>query len=245
MQDFARQIDRARAALGDCPAYRSRGVDRVEVPRADVEVDIDMENAEEGVYLWGALVTIRSSWDGVPAGYRGFCTWEPMSSQVEADLFASFWQWLSKLRSAVADAGLTFRAYCYNAAAENSQLRRIAADGVLAGEVAAFIGSDQWLDLYRVFDRQLVTGRSAGLKTVAVLAGFSWEVTDAGGDQSMVRYDEAVGASGGAGQARDWLLAYNRNDTQATLALRDWLDDAASACPPIESARWNDGMRGN
>jgi hypothetical protein len=245
MQDFARQIDRARAALGDCPAYRSRGVDRVEVPRADVEVDIDMENAEEGVYLWGALVTIRSSWDGVPAGYRGFCTWEPMSSQVEADLFASFWQWLSKLRSAVADAGLTFRAYCYNAAAENSQLRRIAADGVLAGEVAAFIGSDQWLDLYRVFDRQLVTGRSAGLKTVAVLAGFSWEVTDAGGDQSMVRYDEAVGASGGAGQARDWLLAYNRNDTQATLALRDWLDDAASACPPIESARWNTAMRGN
>ena len=237
MADLAQQIDRARAALGDCPAYRSRGVDRVEVPRGDVEVDIDMENSEEGVYLWGALVTIRSGWDGEPAGYRGFRTWEPMTSQVEADLFADFWRWLSGLRRAVADAGLTFRAYCYNAAAENSQLRRIASDGVLAGEVADFIGSDQWVDLYRVFDRQLVTGHSAGLKTVAALAGFSWQVADAGGDQSMVRYDEAVGASGGAEQARDWLLAYNRNDTQATLALRDWLDDAASGCPPIETAR--------
>jgi len=245
MPDLARQIDLARAALGDCPAYRSRGVDRVEVPRGDVEVDIDMENAEQGVYLWGALVTIRSHWDGVPAGYHGFRTWEPMTRQVEAELFAGFWPWLSGLRSAVAGAGLTFRAYCYNASAENSQLRRIAADSAHADEVAAFIGSDQWVDLHRVFDRQLVTGHSAGLKTVAALAGFAWEVADAGGDQSMVRYDEAVGASAGAERAREWLLAYNRNDTQATLALRDWLDDAASACPPIESARWNTAMRGN
>ena len=71
------------------------------------------------------------------------------------------------------------------------------------------------------------------------------EVRDAGGDQSMVRYDEAVGAQPGPGRARDWLLAYNRNDTQATLALREWLDDAASACPPIQSERWDEGMRGN
>ena len=245
MPDLARQIDLARAALGDCPAYRARGVSRVEVPRGDVEVDIDMENAEEGVYLWGALVTIRSPWDGVPPGYQGFRTWEPLTSQVEAELFASFWHWLSGLRGAVADAGLTFRAYCFNASAENAQLRRIAPDGEVAEAVAAFIGSDQWVDLYRVFGRQLVTGQPAGLKTVAALAGFSWEVADPGGDQSMVRYDEAVGASAGAEQARQWLLAYNRNDTQATLALRDWLDGAASACPPIESARWNAAMRGN
>jgi predicted RecB family nuclease len=236
MSDLPQQIDHARAALGDRPVYRRRGVARVEVPRADVEVDIDMENAEDGVYLWGALVTIRSAWAGVPAGYRAFCTWEPITSEVEGSLFAEFWPWLSELRTAVARAGLTFRGYCYNASAENSQLRKIAAANGLAAEVAAFIGSDQWVDLYRVFDSQLITGHSAALKAVAPLAGFSWEVPDPGGDEAMVRYDLAVEPRGNQA-ARDWLLAYNRNDTEATLALRDWLQRAAGGCPSIADAR--------
>jgi predicted RecB family nuclease len=52
----------------------------------------------------------------------------------------------------------------------------------------------------------------------------------------MVRYDLAVGARGGQA-ARYWLLAYNRNDTEATLALRDWLQRAAGGCPSIADAR--------
>ena len=52
----------------------------------------------------------------------------------------------------------------------------------------------------------------------------------------MIRYDAAAA---GDEQARDWLLVYNRNDTQATLALREWLDHSASGCAPVEQARYD------
>jgi predicted RecB family nuclease len=251
MRDLPEQIDLARAALGGAPAYRRRGVARVRVPRGDVEVDIDMENTEDGVYLWGALVSAGPGRATGAGGYHPFCTWRPLTGAVEAELFARFWEWLTGLRRDAAAAGLVFRAYCYNAAAENTQMRRIAAAAGLDEEVAAFTASGQWVDLLRVFEAQLITGGPAGLKRVAVLCGFTWEVEDPGGGESMIRYDQAAepgaarrpGTAGMAGQtptagepgaARAWLLTYNRNDVEAARALRDWLDSDASGCPPVE-----------
>src|SRR5260370_32703187 len=163
MQGAAERIDRARAALGGSRAYRRRGVERVEVPRGDVEVDIDMENVEDGVYLWGTLITNRSGRAAGPAGYRAFCIWDPMTSDVEAGLFTEFWRWLSELRASAADAGLAFRAYCYNATAENTQMRRIAAEAGLEDDVAAFTRAEEGVDQLRVFETQLLTGASAGV----------------------------------------------------------------------------------
>ena len=239
MRNLPEQIDLARAALGSSAAYRRRGVTRVRVPRGDIEVDVDMENTEDGVYLWGALLSAGQGQPSEPDGYHPFCTWEPLTADTEVELFGRFWAWLTRLRRDAADAGLVFRAYCYNEAAENTQMRRIAAAAGLADEVMAFTGSGQWVDLLRVFGNQLVTGRPAGLKQVAALSGFTWDVQDPGGGESMLRYDQAVGTSGASpgesAAARDWLLTYNRNDVEASRSLREWLEHMASDCPPVET----------
>src|SRR2546430_17045854 len=126
-----------------------------------------MANVEEGVSLGGALVTTRSVGRPVPAGYRAFCTWEPMTGEAETRLFTEFWAWLSELRVAVASAGLLFRAYCYNAAAENTQMHRIAGGTGLRDAVTAFTGSEEGGDLLRGFGTQLLTGSPAGPTPVA------------------------------------------------------------------------------
>jgi len=207
MRDLPEQIDQARAALGASPVYRRRGVTRVRVPRADIEVDIDLESTEEGVYLWGALAG---------GEYHAFAHWDPLTPDAEAALFARFWRWLTTLPP--------FRAYCYNASAEVAQMRRLAAATGLAADI-------DWVDLRQVFESQLITGGGTGLKDVAPLAGFSWAVADPGGEQAMLAYDRAVREHDPA--ARDWLLRYNRSDVEATRALRDWLDGAGTSCPAV------------
>jgi predicted RecB family nuclease len=230
------QIDLARAALGPDAIYRRRGVSEILVPRADIEVDVDMENIETGVYLWGALRTDHSE-ANPKSEYHDFSVWEPLDPTAEADNSLRFWSWLNDLRSSAAQRGQTFGAYCYNASAENTYLRRLGLSGGLTDEVDAFIASDQWVDMLKVVNEQLITGGGLGLKKVAPIAGYDWLVRDPGGGFSMVQYDTAVAGAteGDRAGARGWLLAYNRGDVEATLAIRDWLDLDGASVARIES----------
>jgi predicted RecB family nuclease len=239
LSSLPEQIDMARAALGQEPIYRRRGVDHIVVPRADVEVDVDMENTDLGVYLWGTLVSrSRTEPEYVP-----FVTWEPLTSESETANSLAFWQWLMQLRAGTRTSGQTFAAYCWNAPAENQYLRRLGRAADLLDEVEAFITSDGWVDLLKVWDRQLITGGPSGLKAVAPLAGVEWTVDDPGGGESMVRYDAAVLADGRRERdaARQWLLEYNFGDVQATSEIRRWLSETgAHRVPSIaaEDSRW-------
>jgi predicted RecB family nuclease len=240
MSSLSDQVDLARAALGASPIYKRRGVDELAVPRGDIEVDVDMENIEEGVYLWGALHTLHEN--GISTStYRPFVTWEPLSAEAELKNFSEFWSWLQQVRSDAHGRGLTFRAYCYNASAENTHLRKLGVALGVLHEISTFVGSDEWVDLLRVVDNQLITGSGSGLKIIAPLAGFSWGVDDPGGGISMVQYDIAAAPddSRERQEARDWLLTYNRGDVEATLTIRDWLESEA-VLPSIVSLQSRD-----
>ncbi len=203
---------------------------QIAVPRADVEVDVDMESfGDSGAYLWGCLLTGTDI--GLPRGYRAFATWEPVPTQDEARSFAAFWGWLAEVRSRAAQRGLRLRAYCYNELAENrwmlsSAARFAGAPGMPSvAEIQEFISSDHWVDLFGVVSTEFLCAHGKGLKTIAPAAGFSWHDPEASGENSMRWYRDAVGMDGGEPDLvqRERLLTYNADDVRATCALRHWM----------------------
>lgn len=230
--DPAHLIALAQAWLGGHSVVRK--VDALRVQRADVEVDIDMESySDRGAYLWGALLDGADI--GLRQGYHAFSTWDPLPTEDEARSFAEFWAWFSDVRARAARHRLSFRAYCYNARAENrwllSSAERFAGlPGVPEiAEVKSFVESEQWVDLFRTVSDSFLCVRGKGLKVVAPLAGFSWRDPDASGEASMQWYREAVGMTGEAPDPaqRDRLMRYNEDDVRATAALREWMSGSA------------------
>lgn len=204
------------------------------VPRADVEVDVDMESFDEaGAYLWGCLLS--GSDIGLPCGYQAFATWEPVPTPDEARSFAAFWHWLTDVRRRAAECGHSFAAFCYNEQAENrwmlsSAARFAGTPGIpTTAEVQEFIASDQWVDLYGVVSAEFLCAHGKGLKTIAPAAGFTWHDPEASGENSMRWYSDAVGLGGGEPDLvqRARLLTYNADDVRATHALRLWMSSEA------------------
>lgn len=230
---LAPQILSARAAIGPEPVYRRPDGSGAGVPRADIEVDIDMENMNEGVYLWGALVTDRVGSGLLEEGYKGFTTWEPLDDQTEQAPFLELLEWLDARRIVAAANGFSLKAYVWYEAAENTQLTRIAraVGPETSNRVENLIRSDVWVDLRKVFEATWMTGSSTSLKTIAPLAGFGWPVDDPGGGLAMVKYTEAIHRD--SQEAREWILEYNRGDVEATKAIREWLDQQGTTWPEV------------
>lgn len=230
---LAGAIDVARVAVfGEGALHRWRGVASVEVPAADVEIDIDMENALDGTtYLWGALVA---------GTYVPLVDWGEPTEVLEAGLFARFWDWIGRQRRIAHEGGRTIAFYCWSAGAERGALTSGAAlaekhlGAVGAREaVAAFVGSDEFVDLLAVLRAQLESGGGNGLKAVAPRAGFAWRDDEPAGDRSMLWHGVAVnGAGDEATAARRRLLDYNEDDVRATAAVRRWL--RSTTFPAVE-----------
>ncbi|WP_147116172.1 TM0106 family RecB-like putative nuclease, partial [Pseudonocardia sulfidoxydans] len=239
---FADTVVLARAWLRGLSVVRR--VPSVPVTRADVEVDVDMESfGEAGAYMWGVLLSHPGGArpGDEPAGYRAFATWEPVPTDDEARSFAEFWTWITGVRDAAHASGRTFAAYCYNEQAENRWLlgsaeRFAGKPGIPPiAEVQAFIDADSWVDLFAVVNEWFLCAHGKGLKRIAPAAGFAWRDPEAGGENSMRWYRDAVALDGGTPDPlqRTRLLEYNEDDVGATRALREWMTSPAIQDVPL------------
>ena len=204
----------------------------IDVPRADIEIDIDMESYDDRVYLWGIYVTNKSSFKLDNGFIDRFSNFEELIDEnSEIELFQKFWSWLSELHRSINDEGLSVKYYVYSGdAAEYKHIRRLSKHlltSLAEDEIEEFLTSESWVDLRKVVEKSLVSPTNYKLKTVAVWAGHKWRNPDPGGDQSQVWYEQAVNGLIAADRKRKQeVLEYNEDDVLATKFLREWLDTA-------------------
>ena len=242
--DLVRSIDAARVRSHSSRLpFLPRSTSSVDIPRADIEIDVDMENSDD-VYLWGTYASIRNgrapSGDLaalVSPGYHPFHLLDPTGrgeapSRTEAEVFAEFWNWMQAVVAAASSAGWSVKFYCYTGAEYQKMCEIIARwpndqDLPALETIDAFVSSDHWVDLKNTVEEFIWPSDSMSLKAIAPLAGFAWRAEDAGGDNSMLWYELAMTDPDPevrrAMAAK--LLEYNEDDVRATLVVREWLDD--------------------
>ena len=227
---------------------RNVGVEFVDLPRADIEIDFDCENAtvagssENLVYMWGVLATgrkqlgRRSSRERTEMSTFDNYTGTPAGEQA---VFVAAWEYFQKMIAKAAKAGHSICFYHYTQY-ERTQMAALAAKyaggrGVpTVGAVLEFFASENVVDLYDVLHKQLVwPTQSHSIKALAKWVRFSWRDETPGGDQSMVWYRAATGSSPvSAAENVERLRCYNEDDVAAQLALRDWLSMLGAARRP-------------
>lgn len=234
---------------------RAVGVTTVDLQRADIEIDFDLENSagplpdidrEERthhgsalVYLWGTRMTKRKRMadESIRTTIRDkqFHSFTD-TDEGEARAFSEFWTYLTASRQRAIDSNLSWRAYHYTGH-ELHWMRTLAKrhagkPGVpTLNDIEQLLATGDVVDLYKILTTQLVwPTESHTIKALAKWARFSWRADDAGGDSSMVWYTESVlGDSKSRRVNRRRLLDYNVDDVAAQLHLRDWIESLQSA----------------
>jgi len=202
-------------------ALEKVSVDPVEVQRAPVEVDLDIETDEgDRTYLWGALLTNRGA--GTQK-YHHFSSFSYLSPSAEVEVAASFARWLVRL----ATRHPSLLVYHYSDY-EVVHLRRLAQRSEHPDLLAACdLVKEHFVDLFQVIRDNFVAVDGLGLKVVASKgAGFSWRDEEPGGLNSQTWFATAVDGPTAKDRkaARKRVLEYNEDDVLATWHVREWLE---------------------
>lgn len=227
---LAQAIDQARVHKAQ-RVHRARGISHVEIPRAAVELDVDIEDDSGGIcYLIGVRETIRTRGE-VKSRFVPFVTWGNTSDD-EAQVFAEFWTYLRSMQEKAKTGKIgSFRAYYYTEH-ETRYFKHLAKShagkpGVPSlDEVEAFMASDAWIDMHPIIGRQLVwPTKDRTLKSLAKYVKFFWRDETPGGANSVAWYREAVTTLDPeqAEALKTRILEYNEDDVAATWHLREWV----------------------
>lgn len=231
---LARAIDQARAQQ-DGRVYLERDVNFVGFRRAGIEIDIDIEDSEGYVYLFGALVSGRKSRGGekkTRSEYHAFTSWDETAAG-EAKAFADFWKLLTDTIEYARANKYGVKIYHYSSH-EISAFKRLAKlhagqPGVpTEAEVDAMVKWDGWIDLFPVLKSQMIWPTAGySVKDLAKYARHSWTGDGASGALSLIQYANAVSHEDPDEReiAQEELLVYNREDNEATLRIRDWISE--------------------
>lgn len=196
------------------------------IPRADVEVDFDLEwDGENRIYLWGLLVTEN----GVSRSESLF-SWDELNDESEAILAADAISHLERLKSVAQSQDRSFRVYHYSHP-EITMIRALLAresESLPSVEFWEEFTSEYFVDLLPRVKERLFGLRGLGLKRVAAAAGFSWDEDEPSGEQTLEWIDQARSDPDDEARqvAQQRLVQYNYDDVRATLAVRRWLESA-------------------
>lgn len=239
--NLAGMIDQARVNQAG-KVHRARGVDKVTLTRTAIEEDVDIEDCDGIVYMIGVRSTGRKTRNGslkVRAETHCFVDYSHTDAG-EAKVFAEWWAHTVGMRAYAKANGYAYRAYHYTAH-ENSAFRSLATKhagqpGVPSlDELNEFLDGPAWIDLHKVISVELLwPTEDVTLKTAAGWVRFSWRDSDPGGANSMAWYDQAVNNPDPEQRElfRARLEAYNADDCEAQIAIRDWLSRLGEAYAP-------------
>lgn len=209
--------------LADGRALERTTTGPIIVPRADLEIDFDIENSsDDRVYLWGFLVTDTSTGE---QHYRHFSSFADLDDRAEARLAVEAMSWLQGL--ARGQRSLLVYHYSPYEVIRLSRLAQATGDPVLVQ--AREWARDHFVDLFATVREHWFGAHGLGLKVVAHEgAGFTWRDDDPGGLNSQAWFDEAVHNEDPADReaSRTRVLEYNEDDVRATAVLREWLSRA-------------------
>ena len=188
---------------------------QIAVPRADIEIDFDIEwDTEDYVYLWGALVTRANE---APT-YHPVVAWEALDDSSAVGLAYEFADWLRAEIAAADQSGKSLLVYHYSHP-EPAYLNRLLGDENVADLTRRFV------DLLPIIRQHYFGRHGLGIKKVAPAFGFGWRDDDPGGLQSQLWLIDARSAEDEASRlvGRRRILAYNEDDVRATAAIRNGL----------------------